>query len=186
MAAPACSPPRPDAADSTTADPQSVVRRDSSGGSAATGQWVVSVHGIGPIRAGMTLDEARAAAGRPLEPLGMTEDPDACHYARLGGAPAGVSFMIEHGRVARVEVDSAGVRTAAGAGVGDTEQRVEQLYDGRVAVTPHKYTSGHYLTVSPSAPADSVYRIVFETDGRVVTQYRAGIRPAVEYVEGCS
>lgn len=45
---------------------------------------------------------------------------------------------------------------------------------------------GHYLTVTPAAKADSAYRIIFETDGKKVVHYRAGIRPQVEYVEGCS
>jgi hypothetical protein len=63
---------------------------------------------------------------------------------------------------------------------------VQALYASRVAVSPHKYTGGHYLTVTPTAPGDSAYRMVFETDGRRVTQFRAGVRPAVEYVEGCS
>jgi hypothetical protein len=28
-------------------------------------------------------------------------------------------------------------------------------------------------------------RLIFETDGKVVTSYRAGHEPEVEYVEGC-
>jgi len=40
--------------------------------------------------------------------------------------------------------------------------------------------------VIPGAPADTLHRIVFETDGSVVTRMHGGIFPAVEYVEGCS
>lgn len=29
-------------------------------------------------------------------------------------------------------------------------------------------------------------RIIFKTDGKRVVKYRAGLRPQVEYVEGCS
>ena len=36
------------------------------------------------------------------------------------------------------------------------------------------------------ATADSAYRLIFETDGQRVTEYRAGLLPAVEWVEGCS
>ena len=36
------------------------------------------------------------------------------------------------------------------------------------------------------AAADSMYRIVFETDGPRVTQYRSGRVPAVDYGEGCA
>jgi len=53
-----------------------------------------------------------------------------------------------------------------------------------VTVTPHKYEDGHYLTVN--AADDSSFAIVFETSKGRVTRYRAGRRPAVELVEGCS
>jgi hypothetical protein len=35
-------------------------------------------------------------------------------------------------------------------------------------------------------PADSMLRIIFETDSGRVVRYRAGRRPPVDYVEGCS
>ena len=44
---------------------------------------------------------------------------------------------------------------------------------------------GRYLTV-PSADGDPTHRVIFETNGTRVTRYRAGVRPAVEYVEGCA
>lgn len=89
------------------------------------------------------------------------------------------------GQVARVEVTDSVVATTAGARVGDTETRINQLYPGRVQTSPHKYTDGHYLTVRGSG-ADSVQRLVFETDGQRVTRYRGGRVPEVEWVEGCS
>ena len=87
------------------------------------------------------------------------------------------------GRVARVDVDSAGTATDAGARVGDAEADVQRAYGGRAVVTPHKYETGHYLTVTDAA--DSAFALVFETRGGTVTRYRAGRRPQVEYVEGC-
>ncbi len=51
---------------------------------------------------------------------------------------------------------------------------------------PHHYEGpeGRYRIVE--LPGDSLHRIVFETDGRRVTSYRAGRRPAVDHVEGCA
>jgi hypothetical protein len=46
-------------------------------------------------------------------------------------------------------------------------------------------TGGHYLTVVPPSSADATYRIIFETDGKRVVNYSAGLKPQVEYVEGC-
>ena len=47
---------------------------------------------------------------------------------------------------------------------------------------PHKYNpGGHYITVTGAGSN----RIVFETDGSRVTNYRAGRSPEVEQVERC-
>lgn len=143
----------------------------------------VTEHGIGPLRAGMTLPAASAALGGALlVPAGA--DTAGCRYVQWRGGPPGVRVMVEGGRIARVDVDSAGVRTAAGAGIGDSEGQIQRLYPGRVTVTPQKYTEGHYLTAIPNA-SDSTYAIVFETRAGKVTRFRAGLRPQVEYVEGC-
>ena len=143
----------------------------------------VTERGLGPLRAGMTVPEASAALGGALvAPAGT--DTAGCHYVQWRGGPPGVRFMVEGGSIARVDVDSASIRTAAGAGIGDTEEQVQRLYPGRVSATPQKYANGHYLTVTPSA-ADTSYAIVFETTEGKVTRFRAGRRPQVEYVEGC-
>lgn len=144
----------------------------------------VTERGLGPLQAGMSLAEASAALnGALVVPAGA--DTSACAYVQWRGGPSGVRVMIESGRIARIDVRSGSVSTEAGAHIGDTEERVSSLYAGRVTMSPHKYTKGHYMTVTPPAPADSAYRIVFETDGQRVLTYRSGRRHAVDYVEGC-
>jgi hypothetical protein len=143
---------------------------------------MVTARGIGALVTGMTVAEASAALrGALVLPAGA--DSAGCTYAFWRGGPAGVRVMVENGRVARVDVDSAGIRTVAGAGVGDSEERVERLYGGRATVSPHKYEDGHYVTVTD--PMDSTFALVFETRDGTVTRYRAGLRPQVDYVEGC-
>jgi hypothetical protein len=149
-----------------------------------SGNWVVTEYGIGRIRAGMTVKEARAAVPG-FEPAVGAESVG-CDYASVPGLPRGVSIMVEDGVVGRVDVLEGTVSTSAGARIGDTEATIKKLYKGLVTVSPHKYTDGHYLTVVPKSHADSAFRIVFETDGARVLQYRAGRRPQVEYVEGCA
>ncbi|MEO8333940.1 MAG: hypothetical protein ABI664_03145 [bacterium] len=146
--------------------------------------WTVTAFGIGPLHAGMSTREGVAV----LQGAGVTATADSskeCHYLAWSG-PQGVRVMLDGGVVARVQVDSGSIATAEGAKIGDTEARVQGLYTGRVAVQPHKYTTGgHYLVVTPPAPSDSAFRIVFETDGKSVKKYRAGRQPQVSYVEGC-
>lgn len=147
-------------------------------------ELVVTEHGMGALRAGMTVAEAASAI--PGFKVPVRRNRNACMYAANDGLPNGVRVMVDQGRVARVEIIEGSIRTAKGARIGDTEERIKRLYPNQVTVSPHKYTDGHYLTVVPAASADSAYRIIFETDGNKVLRYRAGTRPQVEYVEGCS
>lgn len=144
----------------------------------------VTDQGIGDLRAGMTLAEAQRVL--PALHLVPGADSTACTYLEWPTAPAGVLVMFDAGRVARVEVDSAGVRTAAGIQVGDPAARVDSAYGDRLTKGPHKYTDGEYFFVAPVRAADSLYRLIFEVEGGRVTRYRVGLRPQVKYVEGCS
>jgi hypothetical protein len=187
---------RPDSATTPVATPVIPATRDSAAPSAAAAtsaptspapapSYIVTEHGIGPLRAGMTFAAGDSAVGGALlVPVGV--DTTGCDYLVWDGGPPGVHVMFDAHHIARVDIDTASIATAAGARIGDDEARIKRLYPGQVTVTPHKYVDGHYLTVTPSAPADKQYRIVFETVGGRVARYRAGIMPSVEYVEGCS
>lgn len=130
----------------------------------------------------MSVAEARATLGGQLPEPKSRE----CDHVRPPVGPGGVLIMTVGGQVARVEVSDTTVSTSAGARVGDSEARINALYPGRVQTTPHKYIDGHYLIVRGGPGADSIYRLVFETDGQRVTRYRGGRMPEVEWVEGCS
>jgi hypothetical protein len=133
----------------------------------------------------MSVADASAAVGAALS-LRSDAAATACAYLQWPGGPDGVWVMVEDGRVVRVDVRAGTTATEEGARIGDSDERIRQLYDGRVTASPHKYTAGQYLTVTPVSPADSAFRLVFETEGGRVTEYRAGTVPQVEYVEGCS
>lgn len=150
--------------------------------SATRRSWTVTPRGIGPVTAGMTVAEARAALGSELPAPADSE----CDYITPAIGPRGVQLMVVDDHVVRVDVRDSTVATSEGAWVGYPEAKVEELYKGRVAVTPQKYTLGHYLTVTPAAAADSQFRLIFESDSGRVRSFRAGILPMVEWVEGCS
>jgi hypothetical protein len=150
-----------------------------------SGALRVTLYGIGPVRAGMSVAEASAALGVPLE-LPESARAAECEYVRLSGRADGVLLMVENLRIARVDVRSGATETEEGARIGDSDERIRGLYAGRVTASLHKYTEGQYLTVTPASPADSAFRLVFETEGGRVTRYRSGKLPQVEYVEGCS
>lgn len=141
--------------------------------------WSVTPRGIGSVKVG---SNARDALGLNVTLADAPGAEQACAYVRSGRLPEGVGVLATKGLVARIDVDSGRVATLEGARIGDPESRIRELYAGRVRQEPHKFSAGHYLVVTP---ADSGYRIIFETDGKVVTSYRAGRMPEVAWVEKC-
>jgi hypothetical protein len=138
----------------------------------------LSWNGYGTVRFGMTVDEATRAAG-PHSGTGRSLEAS-CDYIRFASLP-GVNFMVENMLIARGDADS-GTANSLGIGVGATFDSVKSAHpEGRVG--PHKYVpDGHYITfVAP----DQMRAIVAEEEHGVVTRIRAGLEPAVGYVEGC-
>ncbi len=167
----------------STAD-KAEVTTDGAVATTGSSAYRITPEGFGELRAGQSLSEASSAVGGTIS-LAPDASPD-CSYAQWTSAPAGVRVMVERDTVVRVEVKEGGVSTAEGARIGDNEGRINSLYTGRVFIRPHKYTTGKYMIVMPPAGVDTMFRIVFETDGAKVTEFRSGRMPAVEYVEGCS
>jgi hypothetical protein len=158
--------------------------------SGAATDWTVSLRGAGPVRLGMTLSEVRRVLGdRAAHLEGNTPEValDVCAYLESKAIPEHLGFMFARGRVVRVDVSGTGVRTASGAGVGDTEERIKRLYPAQITVEPHHYDpeKGHYLNYWPK-DAKREYGMVFETDGEKVTSFRVGTSAAIALVEGCS
>ncbi|MEW5861517.1 MAG: hypothetical protein AB1861_29740 [Cyanobacteriota bacterium] len=155
-----------------------------SGQSQLTPTSKLAIDGIGPIRVGMTIQEAEASARtRLLSQGGKLEN---CWYVKPQGGPRDISFMVIDGQIARVDIyGNTPITTVSGARIGDSENRIKSLY--AVRITPHEYVQGgHYLTLVPNDTSDRQYRMVFETDGKRVKLIRAGRLPEVEYIEGCA
>lgn len=141
--------------------------------------------GIGEVRVGMTVKQAVKAAGVNLVPS-YNESNYECRYVQPQSGTKNIGMMVSKDRIVRIDIyKGSSIKTLKGAGIGDSEAKIKSLYPGRIEVSPHKYTKGHYLTFVPADRADQ-HRIVFETDGRRVLQYRVGKLPDVEYIEGCS
>jgi len=147
--------------------------------------WTLRLDGIGTIRVGMTIAEVEQQLGGTAR-IERIEPGDACGYAFLASVPGGISFMLAGDTVVRVQVDTTGILTEAGVGAGTTEASTLTRYGGLIRVEPHPYTGpeGHYLIVDD--PAWPGYRMIFETDGNVVTSFRAGRLPEADLIEGCA
>jgi hypothetical protein len=146
----------------------------------------LGTNGLGPVLVGMTVAQAERAAGRKFTT--DAENPDTnCRYTKPQGL-TGIAFMLIDGKIARADVwDNRKITTFSGAKIGDSEARIKALYPGQIQVEQHEYRpKGHYLVFVPQDQADRNFRVIFETDGQKVTQFRSGRLPEVSYVEGCS
>lgn len=151
---------------------------------------ILTTTSLGPVRIGMTVQDAARALGSGLAPRQPFET-EACWIAsRVDGRDPGIFYMISNGRIRRIDIRSYNknvprVMSDRGVTIGSTEQDVHRAYGGRVQMKPHPYTApdGHYLLIS--AP-DERGGYIFETLHGKVTDFRAGVRPYLDYIEGCA
>lgn len=144
---------------------------------------VLRQDGIDAVKIGMNLVQLNTVLHEKFT-LPKDNDEQDCYIDGPAAHPQ-VSFMILNGRLARIEVDRRVVSTEAGIQVGDSEERVKQVYGSSLKVTPHAYTGpqGHYLT---TRSADGRYGIRFETDNGKITARYAGRFDAIQYSKAAS
>ena len=138
------------------------------------------------MRFGMTAAEAEGLGRRTQRRAGEGErlllpQPD------VGiAAPAYFAFMIEDGKFVRYDVGNDKEVAPGGGSVGMSADEIAALYAGRIEEQPHKYVEGgKYLRIKDGDGGNGV--LVFETDAAgKVTEWRVGVPPQVDYVEGCS
>lgn len=145
--------------------------------------------GYGQLRFGTPAEAMEEAWGGELHELGREQNPD-CYFMTPTWVrtPAEFNFMIVEGRFARFGTDRDTFVAPGGGKVGMDRAEIERLYAGRIEERPHKYTDGAYLRIADPGGGDGV--LLFETSGRdagaKVTEWRVGVPPAVDYVEGCA
>jgi hypothetical protein len=145
--------------------------------------------GYGDIPFGTSVADMTRLWGGELKVIGKDLN-DQCYFMTPAWSkrPADFSFMISEGRFARLSVESRNFVAPGGAHVGMTKAEVVRRYAGRIEVQPHKYSDGQYLRVTDPAGGRGV--LLLETDGKDddarVTEWRVGVPPEVDYVEGCS
>lgn len=147
----------------------------------------LSYLGLGPVRIGMTEPQIRAAISSPLH---AENEANGCYYLAPRAETSFESqpgFMMRNKKLARIDIYGGEWVTTAGASVGSTEAEIAKLYRGRLQSRPHPYDdTGHYLIVTPTEPVHKGMNLDFETDGRLVTSFRAGLVDATSLIEGCS
>lgn len=142
--------------------------------------------GYGDMKLGSTADEAKTAWGGELN--GKPAEAGGCYYLtpKWVKIPSDFAFMIEGDKFVRYDVGTGKEAAPGGGKVGMSVDQLNQLYNGGLQSSPHKYVQGgQYLSLAASGVAPS--KLVFETDAAgKVSAWRVGLSPQVDYVEGCS
>jgi hypothetical protein len=82
-------------------------------------------NGIGKVFTGMTVKEARNAAGIPLD---RSRVGDCVYLSATPGAPDGPTLRFHNGKLRQVSVARSGYATKRGVEVGDRARKVRRLY----------------------------------------------------------
>ena len=149
----------------------------------------ITFKGFGPANFGGTQEDVRMAWGGDLGDA-KPDQAGGCYYLipqPLGTDGYRTAFMIEGDKFVRIDVRRDDVTAPGGGKVGMTKAQIAALYVG-LEQQPHKYTDGQYLRIKDAAGGNGV--LLFETDGKgddaKVSEWRIGVPPQVDYVEGCS
>ena len=147
-------------------------------GAAIARDVVLSAEGYGAIHFGMRIEAAESALKQRTK---KKYTGQGCEYAEFRKYP-NLRFMIEDGILTRADAGR-GIRNSARVSVGTTLAKVKAMHP-KVEIQPHKYDDdGHYLILDAAGGRSA---LVLEESGGKVTAIRAGIKPAVGYVEGCA
>ena len=145
--------------------------------------WPLTPAGYGPVRMGLTPQQAQHALGVELKLL-----PGANGRCQQFAAGPGHDFllMFEGGRLTRISAyGESPVQTPRGVGIGASEAAVRRLYGSSLEVEEHEYLGlpAKYLTYWLISGQSGVR---FVTDQfRRVSEIHAGTS-SIRHVEGCA
>lgn len=146
------------------------------------GSAVVRLDGVGPVRVGMTIDEARRVVGDG----GNSTHPPSCSSLVYSVGGSLVLLTASGGeQVDAVSVSGGDLKTDAGVGIGSTVEDLGRAYGAlnihaRVAsVNGLPTTPASRYIYLPTDPALSAYAIAFDVEGGIVRSLRSGLRARV-------
>ena len=134
--------------------------------------------GYGAVVFGQPLAAAAKALGQPAD--GRRLNP-ACDVVTFKAYP-GVRFMVEQGVITRADLQDLTLPNSTGITAGMTLDDIRRWHP-EATINRHKYDpKGHTIVIPTKGEPGAV--VLEESQGRI-TRIRAGLPPAVAYVEGC-
>jgi hypothetical protein len=145
------------------------------------GNAVISTKGVGPIELGMTIAEARKAARRGI--IGGSEVTTGCRHDTVLPRRFGLTTLRFKGKIRVLYVRRTAMPTAKGIRVNDTLERLRSKYSALIE---------RPSDVSPETRIFELHgkgtrEMQFSVDARNrITQIATGLRPEVDFSEGCA
>ena len=144
--------------------------------------WTLRFDGIGPLKVGMTFDQAKASLRQRLERTPEDLRPnDHCDEIEVPGH-AETALMFIDDKLARVDVWHVGARLHGGVVIGGAERSLMRAY-AKASKSPGFYDDSQTEWTLPSADGRMAIRVTTE-NGAIIAAI-AGEAKAVAYVEGC-
>lgn len=172
----------PEAAPTTTRPATTVPKPATTADASITSASRFRVDGIGPVRIGMTLEQARAASGLAM----LHSEGGVCVGYQTDGAPAGLAFTAVEGsnRLDFVSVSQPSIATVSGIRVGSTFAEVRRTYgDNLKGSVQDGWGRLVFRATDPSL--DRFAMAFLFSDGKVAGIW-SGLRTIVERDEICA
>jgi hypothetical protein len=138
----------------------------------------ITTAGLGEIKIGMTVAEARRRSGSNIVVHSVNRG---CESGSVSPHKLGVSVLSSNYRIAVLYVNRRGIATRSGVRVKDTVRRLASVYGNRLVKRPEFYNPKHFNYEL----RDGNRKVIFSTDNKKVTMISTGRKPEIDYVEGC-
>lgn len=143
---------------------------------------LLSQDGLPPFRVGMSLSEVNRLLKQPI----IASDPSlrltpSCDYAKVADIP-GVAFVFIHGKLARIDVQTASIRSVQGLVIGDLQADVLRLLPNAKRRPLDHVSDGLSLVLEEDSAPNAMN---FQLEGGRLTRIIAGNKRVILYSEGC-
>lgn len=142
----------------------------------------LSTVGLDEVTFGLTVNQARQAAGTEFDACGAVTR---CYRVTPALAPDGISFLVHEGTIERADIVGGPITTSSGAGVGTTSERLDELFGDRLERTDLGGGREDVIFV-PADENDAEFRVAFTLADGVVETMRAGRADLVLAADPCS